>query len=801
MHSLVQTVTTPSFAIALVLALLTAASCHEDLFPDSRFCVESFEAARHLPRIPIGVRVGSSIPVINNTPATFLCLSVARSSIVSAVTCTSKANSWWYVTGEGAICRLRNSKLCLKAHTNSTQLIVSSSGPKQAWNITHKGVLQMRDTDLCVGTFAQDHEEKRTFSSSLVPCESATDRAVFVHKRSWTLHPLSLADLKESTLFNFSFVSYHNKAVYLYTSYGAGYPLTTTEPLFMSEHPFRAMAIKEEAPQSLEGGMHVQRFEDFSIHLDCEFTTSVPFPRQINSAARYYFNRFSSVLVVCELPSDFLAPQMADSITNYTPKIVLNGLVIPGQAALRVLPSPLPVRHRICACLAIWRRWSYLLEYLTYHTRVHDLGHTILIVQDEDTLAALPWLRSFFSIDAVFWPYIGSQPAMAAHCSLLSKLRCEWTMQSDVDEILFIANGSSLSEVTQALTPDKYSIVVPRHLIQMFSDEEVIAIPPGGVMRNYLCKLDSHQADAKQIIRIDNVHESFANYVHWFMPGDVNMTTARIPDVFFLHFAVQAWELYRLKYLRSADVGEGFNGLIREGISLSKPEPEYLNFSSRCTPRHPWTGLRETFWKHLSYKEITPSGSKPSLLLTGSYGENAVLDLISQQLPPAKPRASVVVGAKLAIHTHQSRSRQGVVRRFRTVIQLSLSPLQAIGQLAIFPDWSLLDKQMPRHPASTVTANITRALYHWTAVTQLMEMYVDRHYRVSDLLTMSEDFDKQLAAVLPPSTIAQVQTLADSIPALTWQQLADADAFLSRVVCAMALRLDYSCDLEPQSSV
>eukprot|EP00042_Codosiga_hollandica_P043978 m.426087 g.426087 ORF g.426087 m.426087 type:complete len:81 (+) comp56684_c0_seq12:9-251(+) len=71
-----------------------------------------------------------------------------------------------------------------------------------------------------------------------------------------------------------------------------------------------------------------------------------------------------------------------------------------GSAPLQILPAPMTVKRKLCSCLMVWKRWEFLLEYLVYHTRVHGLGHTILISQDQETLNALKWLQAYFSVEA-----------------------------------------------------------------------------------------------------------------------------------------------------------------------------------------------------------------------------------------------------------------------------------------------------------------------------------------------------------------------------------------------------------------
>eukprot|EP00042_Codosiga_hollandica_P040955 m.359445 g.359445 ORF g.359445 m.359445 type:complete len:782 (+) comp55995_c0_seq3:35-2380(+) len=761
----------------------------EHLFPAAKFCAESFQTAVSLqPPLGVGIRIGSSIAGVNIAVQSFVCLRVTSKAIASR--CNSPDNSWWSLYG-GKICLNRDRAQCLSAQQpsgsagqDSLVLSISGSKPHQLWNITEEGKLQLVGANMCLRVAADPSATwKSLLRVDLAPCSQVTDRAVIIHRRHWTLHPLSKDDLQRVTIFNASTVSRETDSVYLFASNGLELGPLTHEALFTDYAQLKRLRSINPRRMSL-GWLPVQLFLRHKTgDMHCEFSDRKPNSPPLISNVRFLTNRITSVTIVCDLPKALRTVANNSLLESYTASLVIGEYVVPSNDSLQVLPPGLAVRHSLCVCLALWQRWSFLLEYLTYHTRLHGLAHTIIIAQDQETLLALPWLRTMFSIEAHYWPYLATQPGMVSYCSLLAKQQCEWVIQGDIDEFIFTEQGVSLLTILQSQPTNVFAISAERYAIQMFAHEKFLRNPVGGVIRNYLCR-KGHQSSGKQIVRSDGLHETFANKVHVFAPANSSLQ-ARKTVVTILHYAVQAWELYLLKYLRSADVGEGFNGIKRDSIDIEHPEPEYLSLARGCTSSTPWKLSRNQLWRRISFR----GASSNRILVTGTHGELRVLDALNSAFLARSSSAHVTFSADLALKPYPPPSSDDTL--FLSIFHVSMEPLVAISNLARISDWAPQETLLHSHMSSLDP--VLRAMYHWVAVTQLLDMHVTRHVRLVDLHKhLAGDLD--FLRAVPSAQLQEIQNFERlSAASVSWAQLRGLDGQLANSTCAMALHKGYTC--------
>jgi hypothetical protein len=286
-----------------------------------------------------------------------------------------------------------------------------------------------------------------------------------------------------------------NSLVYIYASVPRLYKPTRI-----------AILAREQDDYVKSIALDVAGFDSFGISVTCEFHHK--HRQALTNQARFFWQVHTVTGIVCDIP-DF-----QDSPETYTPRLVINGEQYFANTALRVLQE-LPLKHTFCSCLMLWKRSEFMLEYLAYYTAVHGLAHTIVIVQDLETMEELEWLKAFFSLETHYWPHMYTQPSMMSYCSVLAQQKCEWVSQWDIDEFLHTDEDVRL---TSALlrTPDSiHSIIVTLHFVQMFANETVTLTPPGGVLRNFKCSMSATISE-KSILRLANMHPSFINKVHWF---------------------------------------------------------------------------------------------------------------------------------------------------------------------------------------------------------------------------------------------------------------------------------------------
>jgi hypothetical protein len=283
------------------------------------------------------------------------------------------------------------------------------------------------------------------------------------------------------------------------------------------------------------------------------------------SSVHTFWQKWQSTAVVCMMP-----PAVKAKPTDYIPSLSSGGRVVTALYPIRALPPRKAHLHRFCMCLTMWRHTRYLLEFLKYHTDVHGLGHTIIISQDRESFEAARWLGLFYSLQVEYWSHIASQVTMDAYCTLLAKHQCEWVGQWDVDEFLLLENSARLPNVLDHLNPSVGVLAIPRHTTQMPAGQVIIRTLPGGVVRNYMCRMTNIH-NFKTLNRIDRLHPSFVNGIHDFCPKK-GSTSERHLEHQFLHFRHQSWELFRTRYVRNVNLVFDFKSLSE--FAIDKPNFE-----------------------------------------------------------------------------------------------------------------------------------------------------------------------------------------------------------------------------------
>lgn len=166
----------------------------------------------------------------------------------------------------------------------------------------------------------------------------------------------------------------------------------------------------------------------------------------------------------------------------------------------------------------------------------------------------------------------------------------------------------------------------------------------------------------------------------------------------------------------------------------------------------PFLKVRNKLWFVLSYKtalEATDPDAPQHTLVTGTLGEEDILaDLRSLLASTSAAGASTVtVDVRLAVRSpvalakFMSNQNSSIARNheFSRVIQVAGAPAHAIWAIAArldaeaeTPSASALRPSDILHErlAAHSMPSLVRALYHWIAVTQIMQMYADELIRV-----------------------------------------------------------------------
>jgi hypothetical protein len=301
--------------------------------------------------------------------------------------------------------------------------------------------------------------------------------------------------------------------------------------------------------------------------LTCQFRhqhdTTMP---AVFAEVHTFWQKFTSTSIVCMLPD-----AVKRNPQDFIPSVTVAHRTVTGREPLRVVAPARSNKHLVCACLTLLHRWKFLLEFLAYHTKIHGLGHTIVLSQDEDTGKAADWLRTLYSIEVVYWPYPQSQASMQAYCTVLARQSCSWVAQWDIDEFVALADMRSLPLLLLSASEFVAALEFPRYSIQMHAlGEPPLRTKPGGVLRRYTCRIPKMH-NVKALLRISNLHPSFANGVHHFCHLPTTVSEFRSKDQL-LHYRFQSWELYRERYVHNVNFDTAGKSLA--DYPLDKPERE-----------------------------------------------------------------------------------------------------------------------------------------------------------------------------------------------------------------------------------
>eukprot|EP00042_Codosiga_hollandica_P058627 m.886804 g.886804 ORF g.886804 m.886804 type:complete len:838 (-) comp59914_c0_seq1:102-2615(-) len=808
------------------------------LFPSATVCQQSFDAATKLGPA-VGLRLSLHMNVSSDTLSTdttkslgqqFTCLFASEeSNDVYGIACDHlNTRLWFKIFHDGRLCLGRDLHSCLAIdHTMLSNLRMSTVASEAVrWVIPEDGRLHLLGTTKCLGAMPgivpsiQYTDVFKTLVTAsgggyrlkITDCADTELKAVAIHRRP-SLDPIKPSDLDPTVIYNFTtFVPSLNQ-VYVFMSHSTSFPLQVEDIILTTRDELSRLGNVHALPfyRAEIAGLMVSTFEKQEASLGCEFVPLEGLPFEpLQTRMLYYYRHLATTNVICEAPPASLMLKQDSVMSDFKVRIVAHGhAVATAETVTRTLPLARSPKHTLCSCLVLYKRAEFLLEYLSYHTQVHGVGHTIVMAGDDESLQAASWLRAYYNLEVIYWPYLASQSTMAAYCSLLSSNYCEWVLQSDIDELFVTPNHTPLVSILKNAASNVASISAPRVSLMRYEDEILLKIPPGGVIRNYLCPLA--QAGIKPILNLRNTHHLFANIGLRFAgnPGTKFEEMQEHVGVFG-HYDTQAWELVFLKYARDATLGEGYRGTVRE-INIDVPEPDYLVKAANCkVGTAPYMQLRDTWWSAVAYRH---TGTEPlSLtrsrhLITGTFGEDALLRTLQAHVPTLL-RSHLVVDSELATRKHVNLFRQEAVslteEAFGFVVHLTSDPLRAISEMAAHlragqvEPLLLFHTTMPQyhhHPQHTVaTQPVTRAMYWWLTSTLLLDMYVDKQVRLEDAIGSGIQGSGWTFEISGEARLELQQSLRKAVD-VSWGDLEAADGFVARIACKAALRQGYACPL------
>lgn len=193
---------------------------------------------------------------------------------------------------------------------------------------------------------------------------------------------------------------------------------------------------------------------------------------------------------------------------NYDPR---NEKLLPGSNVTHK-------RRYLCACMTLWYRAEFLLEWVRYHSVIH--GFEKLFVYDNDSdidnlKNVVTMIQSIMNVSLTRWPHKVTQPAYMAHCLRQSQLECEWVAFFDVDEFVYAPNMTgTMSSYLHRLPHTTGGLEMQMNTLLPLNGSRYVKTPPGGVVRNYNCRWKA--TNIKSVVRPDTVRLSLYTGIHFF---------------------------------------------------------------------------------------------------------------------------------------------------------------------------------------------------------------------------------------------------------------------------------------------
>jgi hypothetical protein len=528
--------------------------------------------------------------------------------------------------------------------------------------------------------------------------------------------------------------------------------------------------------------------------------------------------------------AQLLGNQTRESIVPST--AMYTGLALPSEAenttnAAEEMPDQ-PATNRakpyfLCACLTMWYRSEFLLEWARYHNLVHGLEKIFVYDNDSDLDQLYDTSRlinSTMPIDHVKWPHQRVQPAYMAHCLLRATPQCTWVSFYDVDEFAMAKQADGRLDTILRTTERKWPKIggIEVQMVAMVPPQgtplaDLMYTPPlgSGVVRHYTCR--NKATNIKTIAKSDTVLPSLYSGVHFmcYKKGYIKKTLRSHHNPMLLHYNTQAWEFMMRKHIRRASPA---STMFYGKVSLDEPSEKWAKQAIGACRAPGESAVYDTTLCALTFKALVTADHQciqtdvRKLLVVGTGGLGSGMDWIDRNLPRrfyelisdgSFDQKEVFVDWKSAIvRPPLSSSADAMVdRRFATVFHHVRDPLKAIAAITTYQadDWEHV-RNSSGFDAKRFKNPIIRSLHHWVLWNQLIELISDHTYRVEDVNLdhlCSRANISRACNQTNASTIKTIRTLprASGAIAISWELLHRLDPGVTRIARIMANRYGY----------
>ena len=507
--------------------------------------------------------------------------------------------------------------------------------------------------------------------------------------------------------------------------------------------------------------------------------------------------------LTCEHPPE----AMRASLYGKQITVAANHTLMKSTALYTPVKPPQKKKKTYCACLLMWYRAEFLLEWIWYHHAVHGL-EKIFIYDNDSTLDNLKKeverLQEHFDIEYIPWHIHKIQPAYHGHCALRAQHECEWASFTDVDEFIYVEKNERLSDYLKVQRPNVGGLEL-RMITMSSGDVHKVYKPEGGTVRGYTCSGKS--TNWKSIVRPDALHQSLVNAVHYYgyqyppftgkrMYGSSGNTDTGYVRLY--HYKNQAWEIFMRKYIRRASPAtKRFKLKSSGGSNIPRahlPDATWTKLmDTECVNRNK-TMVYDTAQCHMAPKRcphVKDDNLLPALIL-GIGGLGSGLQWMQKTMDKHGIEVAVADWGKVrdGFSSHAKKDQQ----RYRRIIHHVRHPLAAIAA-SIALDADPTDEQY-------LETNVVPALRKWVIENQMLELVTDSRYRVEDvdLRTFCKQVSKGDAnfqkCTLLPAFKPRIGFGPQGKPksSISWETLYEADEYTTKIASKLAAQYGYTAD-------
>eukprot|EP00039_Didymoeca_costata_P012597 m.182388 g.182388 ORF g.182388 m.182388 type:complete len:628 (+) comp15525_c0_seq1:374-2257(+) len=476
--------------------------------------------------------------------------------------------------------------------------------------------------------------------------------------------------------------------------------------------------------------------------------------------------------------------------------LVIDGKISRTNARyLPVVEPAKPHKHFFCACLLMWYRAEFLLEWLWYHTVVHGLEKVFVYDNDSeiDNLEdMIKILKIFFNIEYVSWKYKKTQPAYHAHCMVLAGRECKWVKTTDVDEFLYTeADTGPVTNILQS-APKVYGGLNLGMLMVNSGTTELVRKPDGGVLRNYRCV--GWKTNHKGLIRPETLHRTLFHTIHLYhykrpykahSVAIKSLTQNLKGKIVLFHFKTQAWEVFMRKYIRRASpVSTPFK--LAHPITVDKPADSWKDAVKKECKQPDYNGLFESAQCYLTAKKCPHNGTMANnfkSLVTGLSVSQYIGPWLQMQKEKYPSLANLVVEDwNTTMQPRRINETLGTSQeQYALVFHVVESPRAGIARLA----------------KSSTPVELRSAMYKWIIESEKLDLMTDKRIRKDQFnlkeLCLATHNSSDECSNLPHNTGSMMlprETTQKKID-FSWEDLAALDEHAARLAMRLGAKYGY----------